>query len=33
VEAAQGGIVAKVRQLEEAGEIVVSSGSDDQVIG
>lgn len=33
VETAQGGIVGKVRQLEEAGEIVVSSGADDLVIG
>jgi flagellar motor switch protein FliG len=33
VETAQGTIVGKVRQLEEAGEIVVSSGADDLVIG
>jgi flagellar motor switch protein FliG len=33
VETAQGAIVGKVRQLEEAGEVVVSSGADDLVIG
>lgn len=33
VETAQTHIVAQVRQLEEAGEIVISSGGDDLVIG
>ena len=33
VESAQTRIVAQVRQLEEAGEIVISSGGDDVVIG
>jgi flagellar motor switch protein FliG len=33
VEAAQAGIVVQVRALEEAGEIVVSGGGDDLVIG
>jgi flagellar motor switch protein FliG len=32
VEAAQGAIVATVRQLEEAGEIVTGSGDDDVVL-
>lgn len=32
VETAQVGIVARVRQLEEAGEIVISAGGDDEVV-
>ena len=32
VEAAQGAIVTQVRKLEETGEIVLTSGSDDVLV-
>jgi flagellar motor switch protein FliG len=32
VEAAQAGIVAEVRALEEAGELVIAGGGDEMVI-